>query len=166
MMSGKDVSILQQFPRMEFRDDLRLATWFPVGVFDDEFGDRVIDFIEDQERNESQPFNRFLDLDRLSEVRLRFGHTFQISERRRASYEGDPIKTAIFCTWPIGFGLAHMYEALMEGAKIEVRAFRSRSDAAAWLAVPEGALHPSDRESDELKTATDRVEIAQNREPA
>lgn len=163
-MAEKDLPYLQQFPQIEFREGLHLATWFPVGTFDDEFGDRVIDFVEAQERDSDEPFNRYLDLDGLSEVRLRFGHTFQISERRRALYEGEPVKTAIVCSWPIGFGLAHMYEALMEGATIQVRAFRSRAEAAAWLGVPESALHPSAKESDQSTGPAERVEIAENRE--
>ena len=165
-MSEKDLPYLQQFPRIEIREGLHLATWFPVGIFDDEFGDRVIDFVEARERDSDEPFNRYLDLDGLSEVRLRFGHTFQISERRRALYEGDPVKTAIVCSWPIGFGLAHMYEALMEGAKIQVRAFRSRSEAAAWLRVPESALNPPASESEVPSVAEGRVEIAQDLESA
>ena len=137
-----DASILKEFPHAYYHPTLRLVTWHPQGRLDDVLADNIIDFIESEERIVDAPFDRYADLNGLTEVRLKFGHAFRISERRRANYEGAYIKTAIVCSWPIGFGLARMYEALMEKALIHVRAFRDRTAAANWLDVPEDALCP------------------------
>ena len=50
------------------------------------------------------------------------------------------MRSAFFCESITGFGIARLYETLMGGGLIEVRAFRSRADAAEWLHVPESML--------------------------
>jgi hypothetical protein len=113
-----------------------LLIWQPEGVFDEELGNRMLEFMEREERTGTQPFHRYADLTRITDIRLRFGHTFQVAERRKALYPGKPVKAAIYCEWVVGYGLARMYEALMEGGPIEVRVFRERDAAAEWLGVP------------------------------
>ena len=48
----------------------------------------------------------------------------------------QPVKTALFADNPMSFGVAHLYQLLMADAMIEVRAFKDRAAAAAWLEVP------------------------------
>jgi hypothetical protein len=50
------------------------------------------------------------------------------------------VKSAFFCDKFVGFGMARMYEALMEGSSIDARAFRDRAEAAAFLGVPQQVL--------------------------
>jgi hypothetical protein len=126
-----------------YHPQARLLTWHPRGVFDDDVADRAVEFIESNEQTAGVPFHRYADFSCLTEIRLTFGHVFQIAERRRATYAArEPVKSAFFCEWPFGFGIARTYEALMEGALIEVRAFRTREAAAEWLGVPGDILLP------------------------
>ena len=99
--------------------------------------------LESEERIADAPFHRYTDFYGLTEIRLKFGHAFQIAEHRRTGYAGEPVKSAFVSDWVIGLGIARMYAALMEGAPIEVRAFRSRDAAAEWLAVPVDILRPN-----------------------
>ena len=134
---------LHQFPNTRFHADVRLMTWHPQGVLDDELVDRILQFIEAEEHSSVEPLHRYTDLNGLSEIRLRFGHASQIAERRRTTYSGPGgVKSAFCCEWIYGFSIAKMYEALMADGPIKVRAFRSRQNAAAWLDVPAQILEP------------------------
>ena len=128
---------------LHYHEDFRLATWHPQGVVDDELIDRLVELVESEEVIAKGPFNRFADLTGITSIRLQFGHAFRIAQRRRANYPWrEPIKSAFYCTWPIGYGFARMYESLMAGGPIHVRAFRTREAAAEWLGVPVDVLMP------------------------
>ena len=129
--------VLKGFPETRWYADVRLVTWHPRGVLDDELADRIIDFMESEERIADAPFHRYADFDGLTEIQLKFGHAFRIAERRKAFYGGGPpVKSAIYCDWIVGFGMARLYAELMKDCPIEVRAFRDRKAAAEWLGVP------------------------------
>jgi hypothetical protein len=128
--------ICKNFPGAFFRPEVQLLLWRPQGLFDEELGDRMLEFLEREEQRTGPPFHRYADLTCITDIRLRFGHTYQVAERRKSGYQGEPVKSAIFCDWIIGFGLARMYEALMEGAALQVKAFRKREEAAEYLGVP------------------------------
>lgn len=142
MSSEPSPAILLAFPHTCYFPQVRLVTWHPRGVFDEHLSDQIVEFMEHEERVADKPFDRFTDLDGLSEIHVKIGHAFSIADRRRAAYRGDPVKSAIFSERFVGYGIAHMYETLMMGARIEVRAFRSREAAAIWLGVPEKILRP------------------------
>jgi hypothetical protein len=118
-------------------------TWHPQGILDDELADRILEFVELEENGTDGPFNRYTDLNGLTHIRMKFGHSFQIAERRRRGYVGKPVKSAFFCDWVMGFGMARLYQELMRDALIEVRAFRQREEAAQWLNVSVDILLPA-----------------------
>ncbi len=133
-MSG---AILQAFPETCYHPDERLLIWHPQGLFDDSLADRIMAFIELEERIKGVPFHRYTDLSGLTEIHLKVGHAFKIAERRRTDFAGgQSVKSALFCDRVIGFGIARLYEALMEGGPFDVQAFRTREAAAEWLEVP------------------------------
>jgi hypothetical protein len=134
--------ILSSFDDTRWHPEMRLLTWHPQGILDDELADRILEFIELEERIADGPFHRYTDFNGLTQIRMKFGHTFQIAERRREGYAGELVKSAFFCDWVIGYGMARLYQELMLGAPIEVRAFRSREEAAQWLKVPGDLLLP------------------------
>lgn len=136
--------VLKSLPRTLYYTQLRLMAWHPQGVLNEAGLKDAVDFMESEEQSSRVPFNRFINLDDVTELRLRFGDTLDASERRRASYSGAPVKTAIVCSRPVGFGLARMYATLMEGSRIEAQVFRERAPAAEWLGVPLEALCPPD----------------------
>ncbi|MEO8350265.1 MAG: hypothetical protein ABI680_00955 [Chthoniobacteraceae bacterium] len=135
-------AIRQAFPETCYHPDERLLTWCPQGHFDDRLADRIMAFIELEERIKGEPFHRYTDLSGLTEIHLKVGHAFKIAERRRADFTGgQSVKSALYCDRVIGFGIARLYEALMEGGPFDVQAFRTREAAAEWLEVPVGILH-------------------------
>src|SRR6478609_4867057 len=135
--------ILRVLPQMRYYPEARLVTAHPRGVLNDEVADRIVEFIASQEQIADTPFHRYTDFNGLTEIHLKVGHVFNIAEVRRANYVGERVKSAFVSDWVVGLGIARMYEKLMEGAPIEVRAFRSHAAAAEWLSVREEFLHPS-----------------------
>jgi len=128
------------YPDRSYHADYRLMTWRPHGVLDDTMADEIVTFIERKE-DELEPFNRFTDLSQLEEIRLNFGHVFNFASRRHLATVNYPaIKSAFFSKTFVGFGIARMYETLMDGSTIHVRAFRDLAAIAEWLEVPEAKL--------------------------
>jgi len=127
-------TLLKTFPHTRYYPEWRLVAWHPRGVFDDALADKIIGMVGSEERVEEVPFHRYTDFSGLTHIRLKVGHVFQIAKHRRGAPE--PVKSAFFSDATVGLGIARMYEALMEEATIQVRAFRERTAAAEWLGVP------------------------------
>ena len=111
-------------------------TWQPHGVLDDRLLDDILAWVFGVEKV-SRPFDRFIDFSHLARVSIRIGHVFTIARERAGGFGGaSPIKSAFFSDEVVGFGIARLYEALMENALIQARAFRDLSAVAEWLGVP------------------------------
>ncbi len=136
-------TLLKTFPHTRYYPESRLVTWHPRGLFDDALADKIIGAVGSEERVEEVPFHRYADFSRLTHIRLKVGHVFQIAKQR----SGAPklVKSAFFSDTTVGLGIARMYEALMEEATIQVRAFRERAAAAEWLGVPLEILQSNPR---------------------
>ena len=133
--------LLKTLPHTRYHPEWRLLTWHPRGVFDDALADKIIGLIGSEERVEQVPFHRYTDFSGLTHIRLKIGHVFDVAKQRSAVREA--VKSAFFADTIVGFGMARMYEALMEEATIQVRAFRERAAAAEWLGVPLEILAPA-----------------------
>jgi hypothetical protein len=130
--------------RTRYHAGHRLVTWHPHGVLDDALLDEIAYFTQTLEQLSDAPFDRFTDLSGLSEIHLKIGHVFEVAEERKLAHAGlPPVKSALCCDKVVGFGMARMYETLMEGSSINVRTFRDPVVAAAWLGVPPQTLAES-----------------------
>ena len=136
-------ALLKIFPHTRYSSEWHLLTWHPRGLFDDALADKLIEVIGSEERVEKVPFHRYADFSGLTHIRLKVGHVFDVAKLRRGVPE--PVKSAFFSDTIVGLGIARMYEALMEGAVIQVRAFRERAAGAEWLGVPLEILQPGAR---------------------
>jgi hypothetical protein len=134
-------ALRELFPHASFHAKWRLVTWFPEGVVDNEQADRMVEFLESQEKIGGKPFYRYMDMTGYSRMQIGFDHVVRIARRRRR-YAGPPVKSAFYAVRLLSLTIARMYEELMEGSKVEVCTFRDRAAAAEWLGVPEDILHP------------------------
>jgi hypothetical protein len=122
----------------------RLVAWQPHGVLDDRLLDAIATWLVVIEKV-SLPFKRFVDLSRLTSVAVQTRHVFKFARRRAREFAGvGHVKAALFCDEWVGFGIARLYESLMENTLIEARAFRDRAAAAEWLVVPVDILSLAD----------------------
>ena len=114
----------------------RLMAWQPRGTLDDLMLDQIAEWLVDIERA-SLPFKRFVDFSQLTTVAVRTRHVFKVARRRAEQFTGvEPVRTALFSGDWVAFGIALLYESLMENTLIEARAFRDLATAAEWLAIP------------------------------
>jgi hypothetical protein len=132
--------IRKAFPRTWYYPKLRLVTWFPCGVLNEAFIDQVFNFIELEERLQDAPFDRYTDLSGLTSIRIELPYIFRAARRRRQV--SQPVKSAIFASDLLSFGVAEIYARQMARAMIDVSAFQDREAAAEWLEVPVRILQP------------------------
>jgi hypothetical protein len=108
----------------------------PKGILDAEAAEKIVEFIEIKEDQGETGFNRFCDLTRLDSINLSFAEVLQLAKRRRLFNPDDfQVKSAFFAAHPLAFGIARMYELLLNSRRIEVRVFSEMEAAAEWLGV-------------------------------
>lgn len=142
-MNSKAPAFLKSFPRARYHSEHRLAIWRLRGVLNDALADQVVRFIELQEFAAGMPFDRFIDLSGLTQIRLQPGHIFDLAGQLPKGQSGQPVKSALFSDQIVGLGLARMFEDLMRNAASYVRAFQDLTAAARWLGVPPELLRSS-----------------------
>jgi hypothetical protein len=130
-------------PGLRHYDEYNLVAWQPRGVLDDEMLDQIAEWATAIEKV-FMSFNRFIDLSQLTSVAIRNRHVFDLAQKRAAQFIGRPVRTALLSEDWVGFGIARLYESLMENTPIQARAFRNRSQAAEWLGVPADILSLKD----------------------
>jgi hypothetical protein len=128
-------SLAQQFPHARFHRELALLTWHPDGTLDDDHADEALELMEATEPMEEKGFHRYWDMTRYDRIQLNLDHIVRLARRRRR-YKGPPVKSAFYAVRLISLNIAHMYEELMEGSRIQVGIFGDREAAAEWLGVP------------------------------
>ena len=126
--------VLKSFPRTWYFPKWKLVAWHPRGTLDDKLADQIVAFVEMEERIQAAPFDRYVDLSGLTDVRLAAGHVFDIAKRRHRARER--VKSAFWTNNMVTMSLAYMFETFMANASIKVRAFTKQEDAAKWLEVP------------------------------
>lgn len=134
-------SLAERFSYARFYAPWNLVTWHPSGILDNDRADYTMDFIEMAEEPNAPPFHRYTDLSGYSQIQIGLDHIVRLARRRR-SYQGPPVKSALFAVRLISVGIARMYEELMLESPIQVCTFRDRVAAADWLGVPVEILQP------------------------
>ena len=123
----------------------QLVVWQPQGVLDDRLLDEIGEWLCAIEKA-AEPFKRYIDFSRLTNVSIRTGHVFEFARRRADRFAGvAPVHSALFSEDWVGFGIAQLYESLMKETPIDARAFRDRVNAAVWLDVPAEILKLEDK---------------------
>jgi hypothetical protein len=78
---------------------------------------------------------RLIDLTAVSGVNLDFGAIARFAEDRRRWSLARRVKAAILVGSDVMFGLARMYEQMLDNPEISVDVFRNRTAAMAWLGI-------------------------------
>lgn len=132
---------MKDTPKIDFNAEYRVAVCRPRGCFDAAAANWLVAYQLELESDEPQPFNRFIDLSWLDEIRLTGPEVVAIAEaRREAMASRPPVRTAILAVTPFTYTIACLYEDLMVNSKVKVSVFRNLSDAASWLQVPRWVL--------------------------
>jgi hypothetical protein len=88
--------MIDPFTRTRFNPDLKLETWFPEGVLDDSIMAFMMSFVGFDERVIDRPFNRFVDMSKLTAIDLDFMKMADLAAKRCEAYKDQPpVKTAL-----------------------------------------------------------------------
>jgi hypothetical protein len=137
-------NLREKFPDARFHPEYRLVMWRPTGILTNDAADQMVDFLESAEKVERKPFDRFTDMTGYTRIQLGLDHIVRIA-RRRKTYKGEPVRSAFYAVRLLSLSIAHMYEELMVGSKIQVCTFRDRNAAAEWLGVPKSLLQSEEK---------------------
>jgi len=97
----------------------RLVAWQPQGALDDLMLDQIAEWLVDIEQR-SLPLKRFVDFSQLTAVAVRTRHVFEFARKRTEQFTGvEPVRTALFSDDWVAFGIARLYESLMEGTPFQ-----------------------------------------------
>jgi hypothetical protein len=113
----------------------------PKGILDAQTAARIVELVEIKEVETETGFNRFCDLSRLEAIQLSLAEVEQLGERRSLFNPNQVrVKSAFLATNPLAFGIARMYQQLLNSPRIEVRVFSELDVAAEWLGVQSDRL--------------------------
>jgi hypothetical protein len=137
---------LRHYPAYE------LVAWQPQGTLDDLMLDAIAEWLLVIEKV-APPLKRFVDFSRLTRVAVRTRHVFEFARKRAEQFEGvATVRTALFSDDWVSFGIACLYQSLMEYTSIKARAFRDLAGAAEWLSVPVDVLTLKDEPAPHVGT--------------
>ena len=128
-------------PHIIFHHDLNLMVYKPRGVLNIERIQKDIAAVTAAENQVATPFNRFVDLSGLSQIRLDPDWALRTAKLRRMDYADRPtIKSAYYVTTTKGAQLAKMCAAVTESSALQIQVFEDIPSAAKWLGVSEEDL--------------------------
>jgi hypothetical protein len=131
-------------PHMIFHHDLRLMVVRPRGVLTKKRIQRDIAVVTDAENRNEVPFNRFVDLSEVTQIRMDLAQASRIAINRSADYQHRaPVKSAYYVTTQKAAQIANMCATLAETSPLEIRVFEDISAAAEWLGVSDKDLELS-----------------------
>jgi hypothetical protein len=121
---------------MIFHHDLNLMVVKRRGVLNPDGIQKDIAVVTAAERHTSVPFNRFVDLSAITQIRLDLARASRIAKLRRMDYlNRPPVKSAYFVTTKRAAQLAKMCAALTASSALHIEVFDNIPAAAEWLGV-------------------------------
>jgi hypothetical protein len=108
----------------------------PSGIVNLSVAEEIVEFVEIKEEQMEKGFDRFCDLTCMEGIVLSCAEVFMLASRRRAFNPNSVrVKSAFLATNPLAFGIARMYEQMLNSPRIEVRVLMDFEAAANWLGV-------------------------------
>lgn len=120
-----------------FKTD-HLVIWRPVGAIDVDKIREFIVFLNQQSSKSDLQFDRFIDLSKINGISVNYEELSGIADQRSeyaSKHLGKKVKMAMFVTHPLSFGMARMYENLLDNAKFEINIYYSIEEASKFLDV-------------------------------
>jgi hypothetical protein len=115
----------------------------PEGILDAEAAEEIVEFVEIHEERLESGANRFCDLTSLEGIDLLSADLHRIADRRRSFNPNDiHVKSAFLAADLLSFGIARIYEQILNSPRIEVRVWADLKAAAEWLGVQPDRLTP------------------------
>lgn len=94
---------------------------------------RLVEYTIELEAREPVSPDRLVDLSGVTELAFDFPSVEQLAQQRIARPPRNPIRSAVVAPRPVQYGVARMYQTLNTVPTVELRIFRERAAAEAWL---------------------------------
>lgn len=115
-----------------------LLIWRPAGALKIDNIQEFIEFLEEQLKVRDQNFARFIDLSRVETISVNHDELYGIATERRDYAETEVVETikmAFYVTNSLSFGMARMYENLLDSRAYDIGIFYSLQQIADFLNV-------------------------------
>jgi hypothetical protein len=130
--------------KVDFNNEYRVAICRPKGEIDTRFANQLLNFFLALEEKSEHPFNRLLDLTRVTAVVLETAEIIAFANARRQATDHMPhFRSAVIASSPDTEAAAYLYATLTRDSKINVSVFRDAAGAADWLRIPLSVAAPS-----------------------
>ncbi len=97
----------------------------------------VRDATSAENRPSSAFMNRIEDLRNIDSITIGFKEVSSLSQRLSNLHLPRIVKTALLTRGPLQYGMARMFQAILDHPTIRVSVFTSEDEALKWLALPE-----------------------------
>jgi hypothetical protein len=82
-------------------------------------------------------FNRIEDMRNLRGIRLGFSELLDFTQNLRAIQLPQPVKTAILTANPLQYGMARMFQSILEHSQMKIQIFTDEEAATEWVTSQE-----------------------------
>jgi hypothetical protein len=82
-------------------------------------------------------FNRIEDMRNLRGIRLGFNELLDFTQNLRAIQLPQPVKTAILTANPLQYGMARMFQSILEHSQMKIQIFTDEEAAKEWVTSQE-----------------------------
>jgi len=123
-----------------------LLIWRPTGTIHVEQVQQFVKYIEDYIATHNSDFMRFIDLSLIKGISVNYEELYSIAAERRyhASKEvGGVVKMAFYVTNALSFGMARMYENLLDSTAYDIRIYYSIKEVSEFLNIDTSLLSES-----------------------
>ncbi len=120
-----------------FKTD-NLIIWRPVGILDYKKIMAFIDFLNEQSEERDSHYLRFIDLSKISNVTVASEELYGIASHRKQFAEKKfdyKVKMGFYVTDTLSFGMARMYENLLDSMQYDISIYYSLEEVAEFLQV-------------------------------
>ena len=120
-----------------FRTD-NLVIWRPKAILDQTKIIDFINFLDEQSSKKDSDFLRFIDLSKISDVTAKYEELYEIASQRKQLAEKNfdlKVKMGFYVTDTLSFGMARMYENLLDSQHYEISINYSLEKVADFLQV-------------------------------
>ena len=120
-----------------FKTD-NLVIWRPTGMLDLKKIQAFITFLDEQISKRDPHYIRFIDLSKIGGISIKYEEVYSIAESRKeyASKElREKVKMAIYVKDSLSFGMARMYESILDQSLYDINIYYDLQEAANFLQV-------------------------------
>ena len=120
-----------------------LLIWRPTGNIDINKINDFVKFLEISIQEGHEDFMRFIDLSKIESISVNHEELYSVASGRRQFAAGrmdTMIKLAFYVTNTLSYGMARMYENMLDNSPFDIRIYYTLNEVATFLGVNKSLL--------------------------